>query len=43
MFKITSLPASEVKFKEWKIRENSKLSIGSAVLIYEYASGKSGT
>lgn len=36
IFKITNLPVAEVKFKEWKIKENSKLSVGSAILTYEY-------
>lgn len=35
-FTITKLPHAEMKFKEWKIRENSKLSYGDPILIYEY-------
>jgi len=36
IFKITKLPAAKIKFKEWKIKENTKLSIGDTVFIYEY-------
>jgi hypothetical protein len=35
-FKITNLPYPDMKFKEWKVRENSKLSYGDAIFIYEY-------
>lgn len=35
-FKIVSLPYADMKFKEWKIRENSKLSYGDVIFIYEY-------
>ena len=35
-FKITNLPYPDMKFKEWKIRENSKLSYGDPIFIYEY-------
>lgn len=36
IFKATKLPAKEIQFVEWKIKVNSKLSIGSVIFIYEY-------
>ena len=42
-FKLTSLVSSdEIKFKEWKIKANSKLSNGSIIFAYEYKSFKDG-
>lgn len=29
---------TEIKLKEWKIKENSKLSLGSVIFTYEYQS-----
>ena len=42
VFKVVSLPVKQVKFKEWKVEENSKLELGSAILIYEYTAGGGG-
>ena len=41
IFRISSLPTSRVRFKEWgeKMTENTKLSFGAAILTYEYAIG----
>ena len=39
IFKVVNLPVKQVTFKEWKVKENSKLAIGSAILIYEYTTG----
>jgi hypothetical protein len=36
VYKATDLAVDEVKFQSWKIKEGSKLSVGSVVLTYEY-------
>ena len=43
IFKIVNLPVKQVTFKEWKVKENSKLAFGSIILIYEYTAGVGGT
>lgn len=41
-YKVTNLITNEVRLVEWKIRENSKLSKGSVIFIYEYNSPADG-
>jgi hypothetical protein len=36
VYTAADLAVDEVKFQSWKIKEGSKLSIGSVVLTYEY-------
>ena len=42
-FKLTSLaPSDQVKFVEWKIKHNSKLSNGTIIFTYECTNAKDG-
>ena len=43
-FKFKSvLPSEDIKFVEWKIKANSKISNGSVLFLYEYKNSKDGS
>jgi len=42
-FKFKSVvPSEEIKFVEWKIKTNSKITNGSVLFLYEYKNSKDG-